>query len=247
MMNACISKLGRMLAATLALLALTAQAQQPARVDDSATARALDQVPRRAGARTVVAVYEVRSSVAEVQPGAAREMFVTALIRSGAFAVAERARLQEGVMRERQLAQSGVTAASPAAQGQVAAARYIFEAVLSEANSGETDSAGGFSVGGMRIAGSRAADSIGMDVRIVDAHTGLVVDAVNVVKRLEASTAQVSGVGSLVSAMTGRRGRELPLPVDAEARTSRKESVDRAVRSCIEAAVAELARRLVQE
>jgi len=36
----------------------------------------------------------------------------------------------------------------------------------------------------------------------------------------------------------------VPLPVDAESRSSRKEGVDRALRSCIEAAVAELARRL---
>jgi curli biogenesis system outer membrane secretion channel CsgG len=236
----------------IALLALSAvatpaAAQKPARVDDSATARALDNVPRRAGQKPVVTIYDFRSSVPEVQPGAAREMFVTALIRSGTFAVAERQRLNEGVMRERQLAQGGVTAAAPAAQGQIAAARYIFEVVVSEANAGASENAGGVNIGGMLVSGGRTADRIGIDVRIVDANTGLVVDAVNVVKELESSTTSVSGVGNLLSSIASLRGRNVPVPVDGETRSSRKEGVDRALRSCIEAAVAALAKRLGEE
>ena len=222
-------------------------AQTPARVDDSATAKELKQVQRRAGAKPVVAIYEFRSAVPEVQVGAAREMFVTALIRSGAFAVAERQRLNEGVMRERQLAQGGTTAAAPAAQGQMTAARYIFEVVVSEANAGGNESSGGVNIGGMQVSGGSTADQIGMDVRIVDANTGLVVDAVNVVKKLESSTTNVSGIGSLLNSLASLRGKNLPVQVDADSRSSRKEGVDRALRSCIEAAVAELARRLVDE
>jgi curli biogenesis system outer membrane secretion channel CsgG len=227
--------------------AAPALAQTPARVDDSATAKELKQVQRRAGAKPVVAIYEFRSAVPEVQVGAAREMFVTALIRSGAFAVAERQRLNEGVMRERQLAQGGTTAAAPAAQGQMTAARYIFEVVVSEANAGGNESSGGVNIGGMQVSGGSTADQIGMDVRIVDANTGLVVDAVNVVKKLESSTTSVSGIGSLLNSLASLRGKNLPVPVDADSRSSRKEGVDRALRSCIEAAVAELARRLVDE
>jgi curli biogenesis system outer membrane secretion channel CsgG len=232
------------LAAGLSVVGVT-PAQSPARVDDSASARALRQVPRKPGERPVVAIYEFRSAVPEVQVGAAQEMFVTALVRSGAFAVAERQRLGEGVMRERQLAQQGVTAGG--ASGQVAAARYVFEVVVSEANAGESESAHGFNVGGMRVQSAGTRDAIGLDVRIVDTATGTVVDAVNVVKKIEAGTTSVSGVGNLLSSLAGRQGRSLPLPVDAETRSSRKESVDRALRSCIEVAVAELARRLHAE
>lgn len=247
--RACVARVLPLIAllAVLAHSAPAALAQQPARVDDSASARSLDNVPRRAGQKPVVAIYDFRSSVPEVQPGAAREMFVTALVRSGAFAVAERQRLNEGVMRERQLAQGGVTAAAPAAQGQVAAARYVFEVVVSEANAGASESSRGISVGGMTVGGASSTDRIGMDVRIVDAHTGLVVDAVNVVKELEASTSNVSGVGNLLNSLAALRGKNVPLPVDGESRSSRKEGVDRALRSCIEVAVAELARRLGQE
>ncbi len=239
--------------AAIAVLSLAALgpapvlAQSAARVDDSANAKELDRVPRKAGPRPTVAIYDFRSAVAEVQVGAAREMFVTALVRSGAFTVAERQRLAEGVMRERQLAQGGVTAAPAAAQGQVAAARYVFEVVVSEANSGASESSRGINLGGMQVSGGATADQIGMDVRIVDTHSGLVVDAVNVVKKLESSTTSVSGVGSLINSLASLRGKSVPVQVDGQSSSSRKEGVDRALRACIEAAVAELARRLNAE
>jgi curli biogenesis system outer membrane secretion channel CsgG len=129
----------------------------------------------------------------------------------------------------------------------VVAARYIFEVVVSEANAGASENSRRVSVGGLTVSGGSTADRIGMDVRIVDANTGLVVDAVNVVKELESSTSSVSGVGNLLGSLAGLRGKNLPVQVDSESRSSRKEGVDRALRSCIEVAVAELARRLAQE
>ena len=217
-------------------------AQSKARLDDSASSKELARVKRQAGARPAVAIYDFRSAVAEVQAAAAQEMFVTALIKSGAFAVAERQRLNEGVMRERQLHSSGIT--TGAAAGQVAAARYVFEVVVSEANRGASESAQTINIGGMTVGGGKSADAIGLDVRIVDVQTGLVVDAVNVVKEIEASTTSVSGVGNLLRNFTNFTS---PVSVDGEGRSSRKEGVDRALRSCIEVAVAELARRLGED
>lgn len=221
------------------------QAQSNARVDDSASSKELARVKRAPGARTAVAIYEFRSAVAEVQVAAAQEMFVTALIKSGAFAVAERQRLNEGLMRERQLNSAGITA-GPAA-GQVAAARYVFEVVVSEANRGASESSSNVNIGGMSVGSGKSADAIGLDVRIVDVQSGLVVDAVNVVKSIEAKTSSVSGVGNLLGSLRGLSGKSLPVPVDVESRSSRKEGVDRALRACIEVAVAELARRLTAE
>lgn len=231
-------------ALALGLPAHLARAQSPAQVDPGAGAQQLRAVPRAAFERPVVTIYEFRSAVPEIQVGAAQEMFKTALVRSGAFVVAERQRLSEGVMRERALAQQGVTAGG--ASGQVQAARYVFEVVISEANAGTSESAHGFNVGGMRVQTARAADSIGLDVRIVDAQTGLVVDAVSVVKKIEAAQTAVSGAGNLLNAIPGVR-RNLPVPVDAETRSSRKEGVDRALRETVNVAVAELARRLNAE
>jgi curli biogenesis system outer membrane secretion channel CsgG len=228
----------------LTLPAYLARGQSPAQVDQGHGAQQLRAVPRRAGERPIVAIYEFRSAVPEIQVGAAQEMFKTALVRSGAFTVAERQRLTDGVMRERALAQQGVTAGG--ASGQVQAARYIFEVVISEANAGASESAQGFNIGGMRVQTASAADQIGMDVRIVDAQTGLVVDAVNVVKKVEAASSGVSGVGNLLRSIPGVQ-RNLPVPVDAETKSSRKEGVDRALRETINVAVAELARRLNAE
>jgi curli biogenesis system outer membrane secretion channel CsgG len=219
--------------------ASVAQAQSNARVDNSASSKELRAIKRQAGAKPAVAIYDFRSAVPEVQAGGAQEMFVTALIKSGAFAVAERQRLNEGVMRERQLNSSGISTGKAA--GQVAAARYVFEVAVSEANRGASDSAHSFNIGGMTIGGGKSADAIGLDVRIVDVETGLVVDAVNVVKEIEASTMSVSGVGNLLRSVGGMSS---PVSVDGEGRSTRKEGVDRALRACIEVAVAELARRL---
>ena len=129
----------------------------------------------------------------------------------------------------------------------MAAARYVFEVVVSEANRGASESAQSFNIGGMTVGGGKSADAIGLDVRIVDVQSGLVVDAVNVVKAIEASTSNVSGVGNLLGSLRGLSGKAMPISLDAESRSSRKEGVDRALRACIEVAVAELARRLGAE
>jgi curli biogenesis system outer membrane secretion channel CsgG len=244
-MDALVRLLGLALLA-FAICASAAHAQSNARVDDSASSKELARVKRSAGAKAVVAINEFRSAVPEVQVGAAQEMFVTALIKSGAFAVAERQRLNEGVMRERALQQGGVATATAA--GQIAGARYIFEVVVSEANRGANDRANNVRIGGMAVGSGKSADAIGLDVRIVDVQSGLVVDAVNTTKTLEASTTQVSGVGNLLGSLRSLQGKGAPkVEVDADHRSSRKESVDRALRACIEVAVAELARRLTAE
>lgn len=240
----------RALAWTLALmLALStpwAHAQTAAKVDDSDTAKALRKLPRAASARPVVAIYEFRSATPDVQVKAAQEMFMTALVNSGAFAVAERQRLNEGIMRERQLQTMGTTTGDAANQ-KLAGANYIFEVVVSETNVGARDSGGSLGIGGAQISTGGASDQIGMDVRVVDAASGLLVGAVNVVKPIEASSTSVSGLGKLASALASLKGKVIPLDVDLSAHSSNKEGVDRALRSCIEAAVAELAKRLSQD
>jgi curli biogenesis system outer membrane secretion channel CsgG len=218
-------------------------AQAPAQVDNSPSAQQLQQVKRSTRVKPVVAIYEFRSAVPEVQVRAAQEMFTTALVRSGTFAVAERQRLNEGVMRERQLNAAGHTTGDVAG-ATLAGARYVLEVVVSEANAGEKESSSNINVGGLNVANGSASDSIGMDVRIIDASSGLVIDAINVVKKLESSATNVSGVGRLAQSLSGLRGKPmLPVPVDADVRSGRKDGVDRALRSCIEVAVAELARR----
>ena len=232
--------------ALLLVLVGTCCAEEDAVVDTSNTSQKLKTLQRKAGPKPVVTIYEFRSSVPEIQVKAAQEMFVTALIKSGAFAVAERQRLNEGVMREKQLNATGQTTGTSASRKLVGAS-YIFEVVVSEANAGESQTDGGLSVGGMDLGHGSAKDGIGMDVRIVDAESGLVIDAVNVRKKIEATSTSVSGIGKLAQSIFAMKGKTLPLNPDANLKSSRKESVDKALRSCIEAAVYELAKRIGED
>jgi hypothetical protein len=86
-----------------------------------------------------------------------------------------------------------------------------------------------------------------MFVRIIDASSGLVIDAVNVRKKIEATGTSVSGVGRLAQSIFSLKGKSIPLNPDASVKSSRKEGVDKALRSCIEAAVFELAQRLGED
>jgi len=221
-------------------------AEDAAVVDDSKTAQQLKQIKRKPGVKPIVTIYEFRSSVPEIQIKAAQEMFVTALIKSGAFSVAERQRLNEGIMREKQLNASGMTTGSSAVS-RLAGANYVFEVVVSEANPGESQSQSNINVGGLGISYGSAKDSIGMDVRIIDAASGLVVDAVNVKKEIEAGSTSVSGVGKALQSLFSWKGKSMPVSVDGDMKLTRKDSVDRALRSCIEAAVAELAKRIGED
>jgi curli biogenesis system outer membrane secretion channel CsgG len=234
------------LVALFAFSAGVAFAEEDAEVDNSKTSQKLKTLKRKPGAKPVVAIYEFRSAVPEIQVKAAQEMFVTALIKSGAFTVAERQRLNEGVMREKQLNATGATTGTIASK-KLAGASYIFEVVVSEANPGESQTEGGLSVGGMDLTHGSAKDGIGMDVRIVDAESGIVIDAVNVRKKIEATGSSMSGVGKLAQSIFALKGKSVPLNPDANVKSSRKESVDKALRSCIEAAVHELAKRIGED
>jgi curli biogenesis system outer membrane secretion channel CsgG len=242
---------GRLLAAvaTTSLMfvcAPSAYADEPAVVDNSQTSNQLRQLKRRPGTKPIVAIYEFRSSVPEIQVKAAQEMFVTALIKSGAFAVAERQRLNEGIMREKQLNSSGMTTGA-SANSKLAGANYVFEVVVSEANPGESSNQSTINVGGMDISLGSAKDSIGMDVRIIDTSSGVVIDAINVTKEIASGSTSVSGVGKALSSWLSWKGKSMPVNVDGDMKSTRKDSVDRALRSCMEAAVLELAKRIGED
>jgi len=234
-----------LLAALLVALAPAAFAEGKApTVDRSATSRDLDNLARVPLAqRPYVSIYEVRSGVSEIDPRSATEMFTTALIKSRQFRVVERQRIEQGVGRERNLNGQGITGGN-AASVQLAGASFVFEAAFSEANAGKARKDGGVSVGGMSIGGAGNTDEIGLDVRVVNAGTGEVVDAINVRKEIESSSTSVAGVGNLIDTVASLRGKSTRgLTPDANFQSSRKESVDRAMRSTIELAIAELSRR----
>lgn len=192
------------------------------------------------GTRKVVAIYEFRSSLSEISAKNATDMFTTALVKSNSFAIAERQRLASGVMKEKDLQKSG-KAAGLAGKGKLTGADFIFEGTVSESNPGEKASSGGISLGGMSLGSKGSADSIGLDVRIINASTGQVIDSINVRKEIKSSGMEVSGVGSLLRSLGV--GKSSSLTPEVQAATTRKEGVDRALREAIEEAVNRLADR----
>lgn len=100
--------------------------------------------------RPTVTIREFRSSVAEVTPRGATDMFMTALVKTRKFRVLERARMAEGIAAEKALNQQGMTSGQ-GGQSQYHAASYMFEATVSEATTDANKTS--FSLG---IAGAAA-------------------------------------------------------------------------------------------
>jgi len=206
--------------------------------DDSDTTKKLESLPRVQGPRKVVTIYEFRSSVPEVSPAAATDMFTTALIKSGAFAVAERQRLNEGVMREKQMNSQGMTTGNTANQ-QLCGAQYIFEGTVSEANPEEskTGLGGAFKGLGLETSGQKA--NLGLDVRVIDANNGVVLDAVNVRKPVKQGGFSAKGIGAFAQKFTKKSLGGADMSVAHES----KDGIDQALRACIEQSVYELVKR----
>jgi len=211
----------------LAGTAAVALAQQP----QSAPAQ-------RAYRRPTVTIYKFRSSVPEVNGRAATDMFTTALIKTHRFAVMERQRLQQDVMQEKQLNSQGMSTGN-AGSTRLTGAHYIFEGTVSEANPNESETGASGGVEGLGVGGHKDTAMIGIDVRIVDANTGAVLDAVNVRKHIEASGAHVSNIGGFLSRVTGDDLHGANLNVHQE----KRQSVDKALRACIQDAVNQIAGR----
>lgn len=231
-------------AVALALPALGGCATNRAQEDRSASSQALRKLPRKnQEQRVAVAVYEVSSNLPELPPRGATEMFKTALVKSGQFRVVERAKLARGVIAEKQMNAAGQTTGTTAQQ-PLRGAEYIFQAEITEINAGADSSSTGVNIAGLQIGRGSSADAIGLDISIVDATTGDVVDAINVRRTLGGSSASVSGVGALVSRMMLERGKA-PSPYTPEIghNSSRKDGLDAGLRECVEEGVRLLAQR----
>lgn len=198
---------------------------------------------KSADQRVAVAIFEVTSAVPELPARGATEMFKTALVKSRQFRVVERAKLNRGVVIEKQMNAAGQTSGG-AAQSQLRGAEYLFQMEITEVAAGTATDSGGFNIAGLQLGGARNRDQIGIDVSIINAANGDVVDAVNVRKELGSSATSVSGVGSLVNTVLANKGKTpSPYTPEVQYKNTRKESLDAALRETIEESVRVLAER----
>ena len=187
--------------------------------------------------RVAVAIYEVSSAVPELQPRGATEMFKTALVKSGQFRVVERAKLNRGVTIEKQMNAAGQTSGG-VAQSQLRGAAYLFQVEITEINAGASTRSTGFNIGGLQIGGASNRDQIGLDVSIVDAANGDVLDAVNVRKDIGGGATSVTGIGALASTVLAQKGKVAsPYTPEINHQSTRKGSLDAALREALEEAV----------
>jgi curli biogenesis system outer membrane secretion channel CsgG len=199
--------------------------------------------------RPTVTIREFRSSVGEITPRGATDMFISALVKTRKFRVVERARLAEGAAAEKALNQQGMTTGA-AGQSQYVAAMYMFEATISEASANDRKTTFMLGMAGANAAHGSVSDSIVIDVRVTDVESGVVVDAVDVRKELKTVETKVSGVTSaLANLLTrGRASQAVDMlsPTD-ETTSARKDSLDRALREAIEEAVGVIAKRFAAD
>jgi curli biogenesis system outer membrane secretion channel CsgG len=223
-------------------LALIPIARAHAAPDATAKVAAMpDKTSTQADERVAVAIYEFRSSVTEIPARGATDMFIDALVRAGQFRVVERSQLTQSLLMERQLGAQGITAGENA---PMRAARYLFEGTISEANASETQHSGSFDVAGFSIGGGKNKDVIGIDVRVVDAHTGDVLDTISVHKAVKSSSSSVSGIGNLLGTVLAQHGQSTAYTPNVNLQGQHKESLDVTLRELINDAVSQLTRRL---
>ena len=225
---------------------LTACADVPAyetpHVDAAPSTQALKALPRKPGELVSVSIYEFRSAVTEIPARGTTDMFKTALVQSGQFRVVERARLNEGVIREKQVNAAGLSSGKSAKE-KLVDAKYVFEGAITQANAGETQRSGAIGIAGAQVGGSTNRDVIGIDVRVVDVASGTIVAVVTVHKAIASDSTNVSGIGSLIGTVLGQKGKSSAYVPDVQLQQQRKQSVDVALRAAIDQAVVELANR----
>lgn len=197
---------------------------------------------RIVGKKKVVTIYEFRSSVPEIAARAATDMFTTAIVNSQAFAVVERQRLDQGINKEKRL-KSSKKASNKGKTTKLTGADFIFEGTISEAAANKQNDEYGVSMKGMDVNKSARSGSIGLDLRILEADTGKIVDAVHVRKKIKSSGTGISGVGNMIRSI-GIGSSSTP---DVKMKSSKNDALDEALRSCIDEAVYDLVKKFMTE
>jgi curli biogenesis system outer membrane secretion channel CsgG len=117
------------------------------------------------------------------------DMLTTALVKSGNYRVFERKELEDVVMKEQSLGQTGaVTPESAAKVGQLLGAELAIVGSVSEFGYKETEKGG--RVGGVSLGGKKMSSTVAIDVRFINTTTGEIITAETV--RKEKSTGGLS-------------------------------------------------------
>ncbi len=105
------------------------------------------------------------------------EMVITELMKTNRFIVIERGALDE-VMAEQDLGESGRIRQETAARvGELLGAQVLIKGAITEFIEKESGGAGGILIGGIGIGGKTSTGHVAMDVRLIDATTGQILQS----------------------------------------------------------------------
>ena len=181
-------------------------------------------------ARTTSGAETTATSIvwnADANPGqvgaALTEQLTTALTNTGRFVVLERKALDE-VLGEQDLGASGrVNRETAAPKGRVIGAEWLIKAAITEYTDKKSRSGGGIAIGGIALGGTKREAFLAMDVRIVDAATGEVIDSVKADGRAKSSGALGGlAIGGVVLA----GGKEDTTPIGQATRAALTQAID---------------------
>jgi len=145
------------------------------------------------------------------------EQLTTALVNTGRFVVLERKALAD-VQQEQQLAQSGqVNPATAPQPGMLIGAEWLITAAITEYESKSSRSIGGLVLGNLGLGGRKSTAKVVMDVRIIDATTGEVLDSVKASGDAK-STGAIGGLA--VKGVVVAGGKEDNTPIGQATRTA---------------------------
>jgi curli biogenesis system outer membrane secretion channel CsgG len=151
------------------------------------------------------------------------EQLTTALTNTGRFVVLERKGLDE-VLGEQDLGASGrVNKETAAPKGRVIGAEWMIKAAITEYTDRKSRSGGGIAIGGIAIGGTKREAFLAMDVRIVDAATGEVIDSVKADGRAK-SSGTLGGIALGGVILAG--GKEDTTPIGQATRAALTQAVD---------------------
>jgi hypothetical protein len=145
-----------------------------------------------AAARTVVTVGELKSRARGIASGAATDLFIAALVKSGAFSV------DSTDHRGGTASESHWNGGRPIAGA--AGARYLFVGTLSEAS--------------MVLPSLAIGNALSIELHVVDASNGLVLDAINACKAIAAGPPQVHDCAPPPAVAIAARMCGEPAPAD---------------------------------
>jgi curli biogenesis system outer membrane secretion channel CsgG len=150
-----------------------------------------------------------------------QDMLINELASTKAFRVLERKELQS-VISEQQLSESGLTDASTKIKiGKIKAAQYLVAATVSSFEENTEGSGGGVNFHGFSFGGEKQKAYIAVDLKVINAETGEIVDSRTVEATSSSGGMSISGPAFLIPGLSGSLNKQAKTPVG------------KAIRSCI--------------